>query len=378
VDAGPEGVFRGYSQAELDAQYNAAGTVPSVDPYFADYLAGSAKLRDELEHERDVAYGPHERERVDFFPAQRPDAPLFVFIHGGYWRRMDSSYFSFVAGPVVRAGGAVAVLTYPLAPADSLDTIVASVERAFAFIAANATTRLNASPHGIVVGGHSAGGQLSGMLASMDWPARGVDASIAGVFGISGLYDLEPVRRSNVNDWLKLDEAAAARHSPSRHVPPLRTALVAAVGADETDEFRRQNRDFAALWQSAGYPARVIELPGHNHFSIVRELGNPSARLTGELLDALRLAEIKRMFFDRWDPIGINDMAPRDEYDTYAEHVWNLLRDGAQAGAVAEYLDRMTAEHMSLPEDHKAHNAEIAESVIAVNAGWRERIERNG
>jgi arylformamidase len=288
-----EPVFANYSQAELDSQYNASGTVPSVDPYFAAYIAASEKVRAELPHEANVAYGAHERERVDLFPASRPDAPLFVFVHGGYWRRMDSSFFSYVAGPIVRAGGAAAIVAYPLAPGASLDDIVASVTAAFEFIVANAATRLKASPHGIVVGGHSAGGQLSGMLASIDWQARGIDASIGAVFGLSGLYDLEPVRRSNVNDWMNLDAAAAARNSPSGNMPSRPISLFAAVGADETDEFRRQSRDFAVGWGAAGYPAEALDLPGHNHFSIVLELADDSNDLTRRLIAALGLAAPK-------------------------------------------------------------------------------------
>ncbi len=282
-------VYGSYSQSELDAQYNAAATVPSLDPYFAAWTEASERTRATLAHERDVAYGEHARERMDLFPAPRAGAPLFVFMHGGYWRRLDASSFSFVAGPVVRAGGACAVLTYPLAPADSLDRIVAATRTAISWLLQNAASRLNARARGIVVGGHSAGGQLAGMLAATDWSVRGGPSdAIGAVFGLSGLYDLEPVRRSNVNDWLLLpDENAALRNSPLAHLPRAPVELMVAAGARETDEFKRQTRAYAAACRAAGLVARDEIVAGHNHYSIVSELAGDASAVTRSLLDLL-------------------------------------------------------------------------------------------
>ncbi|HMD02814.1 MAG TPA: alpha/beta hydrolase [Candidatus Baltobacteraceae bacterium] len=264
-------VFGTFTQAELNRQYDAAATVPSVDVYFERYAALSALTRTRLNCELDVAYGQGERERVDLFPAARPDSPLFVFIHGGYWRRLDKSYFSFVAEPLVRAGAAVACLNYPLAPSASLDRIVRSARAALDWFAAN-TQRLNAGAQRIVLGGHSAGGQLAGLL--------GGRPPFTGIFTLSGLFDLAPVRLSHVNDWMRLDAAAAERNSPSRHLPETTATLVAAVGALETDEFKRQTESYVQAWRARRYPAEALVLNGLNHFSIVLELADERSALS--------------------------------------------------------------------------------------------------
>lgn len=277
-------IYAEYTQAELDRQYDAASTVPSLQPFIERWSEDSAQTRADLRNER-IAYGGSEREWLDAFPGNEPNAPLLVFIHGGYWRRLGAEYFSFVAGPVVRAGGACALLNYPLAPDASLDQIVAAVRRGFAWLEANAGARLNAAPKGIVAGGHSAGGQLAGMIAAS---AAG---TVGGIFGLSGLYDLEPVRLSNVNDWLHLPDAAAAeRNSPLVHLPREPVRVVAAAGQIESAEFRRQSRTYADACADAGCDARYIEAAGHNHYTIVQELGDASSDLSATLRELLGLS----------------------------------------------------------------------------------------
>lgn len=277
-------VYGGYTQAELDRQYDAAGTVQSTDRYFEEWAAASKRARAALRCELDAAYGAGEREKLDLFPATRPDAPCFVWLHGGYWRRLAKSFFSFVAEPVVAAGGAAVIVNYPLVATATLDEIVDAARRAFAWIARNAA-RLRADPSRIVVGGHSAGGQLAGMLAATDWHPYGLpDDSVKGVFAVSGLFDLEPVRLSAVNEWLRIDAEGARRNSPILHRPPLPMPIVAAAGSDETDEFKKQSRAYTQAWSQFGSAARYLEPPGHNHFSIVGDLADSTTDLSQRLL----------------------------------------------------------------------------------------------
>jgi arylformamidase len=272
-------VYGTFTQEELNRQYDASATVPAIEPFYARFAAASALALTGLRAELDVPYGPGDRHRLDLFPAQRPGAPLFFFIHGGYWRRLDKSFFSFLAQPVVRAGGAVAIVNYPLAPNASIDEIVDSVRAGYTWVAANAA-RLNADPARIVAGGHSAGGHLAGMLAGSQFP-------LAGVLALSGLFDLEPVRLSHVNEWAKLDARSAERNSPIRRLPDAPLPLVAAVGQDETDEFRRQTQHYAEVWRARRYPAEELILPGHNHFTIVLELADESTVLSQALAELL-------------------------------------------------------------------------------------------
>ena len=274
-------VYRSFGQSELNREYDASATVASVDPYFAQFALDSERTRARLEHLANVRYAPGERRVLDLFPATRAGAPLLVFIHGGYWRRLDKSFFSFVAGPVVDAGGAAAIVNYPLAPGPSLDEIVGAVRDALSYVRAHLGD-LRADARRIVVAGHSAGGQLAGMLAG--------DGGVAGILTLSGLFDLEPVRLSHVNEWMQLDAAAAQRNSPTFHLPANALPLVATVGEAETSEFRRQTALYAEAWRARRFPCERIEVPGKNHFSIVHELAVAEKPLAQKLLALLESA----------------------------------------------------------------------------------------
>jgi len=202
-------VYGGYTRAELDAQYDTA--LPAggdVQRYFDRFTAASESARSLCPFET-LRYGAGDRETVDIFPAGRAGAPLFVWLHGGYWRRMSKESFSFVAPPVVAAGGAVAVVNYPLAPAATLAEIVAAVRRAYAFVIGS-TRASGANDPRIVVGGHSVGAQLAAMTAAV--------AAVHGFLALSGLYELEPLLHTQINETIAMDADVARRYGPI-HVP---------------------------------------------------------------------------------------------------------------------------------------------------------------
>ncbi len=272
------------ARADLDAQYDTSKQLPdgNVGAYFAAFDAASERARASLTMEPAIRYGSGERETFDFFPVDvSANAPLFVWIHGGYWRRMSKDQFSFVAAPVVAAGGAVAVLNYPLAPGPSLDEIVGAVDRGFSAAVAHASAR-GVDVSRTYVGGHSVGAQLAATVAGRH--------AVAGMLVVSGLYDLEPIRQSYINDWIAMDEASARRNGPI-HLPPREAGpLVASVGAIEQAAFAEQQRRYVEAWRMWGGAAREIDAPNHNHFSIMLELEHAERPLTKALLQMMSLA----------------------------------------------------------------------------------------
>ena len=100
---------------------------------------------------------------------------------------------------------------------------------------------------------------------------------------LSGLYDLEPVRLSYVNAYLRMNPAEAQALSPAKHLRHACGALTVAVGGRESEQFHWQQEHFSAVWgERAGMPPRVIDLPGHHHFSLLDELANPHGVLARE------------------------------------------------------------------------------------------------
>ena len=284
-------VFREYDQQALDAEYNNRAKVKDAMAWMTRAGAESARARAELPLRFDVPYGARHGERLDVFPAARPGpAPVHVFIHGGYWQRMDKADFSFVVRGLRPAGALTVVVNYGLVPSIDLDELVRQCRAAIAFVHAHAR-EWGGDPARISVSGHSAGGHLVAMLMATDWTAFGAPADVleAGC-AISGLYDLEPIRLCYLNDVLRLTPETARRNSPIHLVPTRPTPLILAVGASEGPEYHRQTDELATAWRARGVPIEVLDLAGHDHFSIVAELESPFSPLARAIQGQMGLA----------------------------------------------------------------------------------------
>jgi len=251
-------------QAALDAGYDNSAAVANSAQIVAGWQKRSAVLRAAFPAGLDLRYGSAERSRIDYFEA-KPGAPLLLFIHGGYWQRRAKEDFAFVAAGPLAHGINVALAGYTLAPQKNLDRIVAEIFSALDFLAQR---------HGSIhVSGWSAGGHLTAL--SMTHPA------VKGGLAISGIYDLEPIRLSYLNDKLGLDQEAARRNSPLLHLPAKSPPLYVTYGKAELPELQRQSEQFGTAWREAGLPGKVAPLAGHDHFSVLEELASPGGALTG-------------------------------------------------------------------------------------------------
>ena len=273
-------IFRGYDRKALDTEYNNRVKVKDAMDWIARYGAESARVRAELPMRFDVAYGVHHGERLDVFAAARPGAaPIQIFVHGGYWHRLDKADFSFVARAFRPAGAVTVVVNYALIPAVDMDALVRQVRTAVGWVHKHAH-ELGGDPDRIFVSGHSAGGHLVGMLLATDWSTLGAPADvIKGACGMSGLYDLEPIRLCYLNDVLALTPESAGRNSPVRLAPTRPTPVILTDGGDEGPEYHRQTGEMAAAWRARGVPVQDLDMTGHNHFSIVAELESPFSPL---------------------------------------------------------------------------------------------------
>jgi arylformamidase len=214
-----------------------------------------------------LAYGEGERERLDLFwpSASGTDAPLALFIHGGYWQALGREWASHCARGLNGLGVAVAVPSYDLCPAVTIATIVEQMRRAAGFL-----WRRHGRP--MLAMGHSAGGHLAAMLLATDWPARGLPAGLVpAALPISGVFELTPLRATSIGAALALSEGEAHALSP-RFLPRPAGMLHCIVGGAESGEFIRQSRDMAAAWDG-GFEA----LPGADHFTVIAPLADPGS-----------------------------------------------------------------------------------------------------
>jgi arylformamidase len=271
-------LYLGMDRTALDAAYDNLGAVKDSQGYRVRWWEASEAIRSEAQSRLNLRYGTRPRATLDYFPSGETQAPLFVFIHGGYWQRNEKERFSFVAtGP--RAHGInVAVPGYTLAPDARLTDIVAEIRQALTFLVGRADD-LGFDSKAVFVGGWSAGGHLTAVVS--DHPA------VRGGLPISGIFDLEPIALGALNDRLSLDADEIVKLSPLKCLPIRMPPLRLFVGGAELPELRRQSETYSRAASARGLPVSLTVLPGHHHFSILDELSHPNGALTRALRDLI-------------------------------------------------------------------------------------------
>jgi arylformamidase len=272
-----------------EREYNARAAIPEHPQIFARWAEQSAATRRLRACLIDLNYGETTGERLDLFPARSDGAPLLVFIHGGYWRSLDKSDFSWIAPPFVNHGVSVALLNYGLAPKTPIEEIVCHMLRAHAWLYRNGD-RLGFDPNRIYVAGHSAGAHLTVMMMAALWPVFAADLPadlVKGGLAVSGIYDLEPlVPAAFLKADLHLTVKRARLLSPVHLPPATDRPLYTAVGALESGEFQRQTALIGQAWPRN--LARRVPMPGVHHLNVIDELANPASPLFDAALEMIR------------------------------------------------------------------------------------------
>ena len=277
------------TRAEIDAQYDIDLAVPDHEVYSRHYVDASRSAREALRCELDIPYGPTREERLDIFPAPAAGAPVFVFIHGGYWRSLSSKEFSCVALGPHALGITTVVVNYALAPTFSLDEITRQARAAVAWVSRN-IGRHGGNPQRVVIGGHSAGANLAAMCLATAWDEDyGLARDpLAGAVLVSGIYDLHPLRHSFLQPPLQLDDGLIRRNSPLFLVRTCATPALVTWGGRESAEFHRQSDAFLTAWRSAGNRGERRPQENRNHLDAIYGFEDPNSALCGWMAEATR------------------------------------------------------------------------------------------
>jgi arylformamidase len=261
------------SKAERDAAYNNSDAVKNSAQLNEARIALSAEFRRKHPEHLDLKYGPRERNTWDLFPAKDPNAPCFVFIHGGYWQRNRAAEFASLIGGIYAHGWSAALPGYTLAPDASLTEIVAEIHAALDWLAANGAR------HGIagkvILSGWSAGGHLTAQCLGHPRVSAGL--------AVSGVFELGPIRDTYLNDKLRLTEDELVKLSPLR-LPMVNKPLAITYGTAELPPLVGDSRRLHEARSAQHLPGPLIPVAGADHFTITHELRDADGILTRQLM----------------------------------------------------------------------------------------------
>jgi arylformamidase len=287
-------VWMDMDQIELDAAYDQAFYAPLARLNLARRAANSELTRRRLGAPKRLAYGPSEAEKLDIFKTNEANAPIFVFIHGGAWLGGAAKNYADSAEVFFNAGANYVVLDFVGIKEANNDLRVMGeqVRRGIAWTYKNAAKEIGGDPNKIYIGGHSSGGHLCGVALVTDWQKdHGVPADIVkGGLCMSGMYDMKPVRLSKRASYVKFTDEMEQAMSSQRHLDKLRAPVIVSYGTNETPEFQRQNRDFAAALKAAGKKVQLVEGPSYDHFEMAESLSNPYGPNGRAALTLMKLA----------------------------------------------------------------------------------------
>ncbi len=268
---------------DLEKEYDNGARVPQFAQILQQWEIDAKDYRASTPCKLDLAYGAHERQKVDLFGTvenskEAKKQPLFVFIHGGYWRALGRETFSHMAKGLNENGYPVLVPSYQLAPHASIRDIILDLSLLCAWSWRKYGRKM-------VITGHSAGGHLAAAMLATDWADYDLpDDIVSAGLGISGLYDLRPLIKTKLNESLQLDDAGARNASPLQWPTPQGKKFEAWVGGDESPEFIRQSDTIAACWLGGGAPTKSIKVPNKNHFTVIDKLLDSKSEMVKALI----------------------------------------------------------------------------------------------
>lgn len=284
---------------ELAAQIAALGRIIDPAATAALYAPLHMQVPDPgMRVNRDLAYGPGERQLLDVFGTSEPGVarPVLVFVHGGGFtggnKHMPGTPFYDNIGLWAMRAGLVGVnMTYPLAPAATWPSASENVARALRWVRTHIAEH-GGDPSRIFLYGHSAGATHAATYVAFA-DIHGPDGPrIAGLILSSGIYDFTTFPfPPGYQSYVGTDASLYAARSPLSGLAASAVPKMLAAAEFDPPPFVAQfDRLTSALREAADPQARALVLPQHSHLSLTYAIGTDDTAWTGAIAEFIRTA----------------------------------------------------------------------------------------
>lgn len=247
--------------------------------------------------ERDVKYGPAERNRLDVFTpeATSPARPVLIFVHGGGFVRGDkrgpngSPFYDNIMLWAVKNGFVGVNVTYRLAPASPWPAGPEDLGLAVQWVAQNIGAHGGEASR-VFLMGHSAGAVHVASYVSHPQFFKVKDGGLKGAIMVSGIYQLsaetigEPEKTYFGTDPSLYAERSSLQGLATSKIP----LMITAAELDPPAFGSQLELVKAATCKGASGCARTLTLPQHSHMSEVYAINTADDRLTSQILEFVK------------------------------------------------------------------------------------------
>ena len=271
-----------YSSDKRETEYSPSSVIggnyrPFIDEYKSKSHIARSKAKSKI-----YQYGKNSSHKIEITVSDLSSndrlKPLLIFIHGGYWQELSLEESFFPAMHAKKNNIGFAAINYTLAPKGTIDQIVDECQSAIEWIFEHSNA-LGFDSKKIIIAGSSAGAHLAAMYSLKRKPLYNHFGNIL----VSGIYDIQPLIKTSIDEALRLDPEKALRNSPLfyelKDFPP----TIVAWGEIETYQFKKQSKIFANKLIENKIPVRTLEVKNKNHFDVILDLADYDTPLGMEL-----------------------------------------------------------------------------------------------
>jgi acetyl esterase/lipase len=240
---------------------------------------------------RDIAYGPHERHRLDLFAPDKNDGarPVLLFVHGGGFVRGDKHaaggpFFDNIALWAVRHGMIGVTMNYRLAPQAVWPSGAQDIAAALAWLRVHIAAHGGDASRMFALGSSAGANHVATYLAFPEHHQAGGPGLAGAILQSGSPFDTTVFDMTPYTDYFGADPTHYPAQSPTPGLLTTPVPLMLVWAGLEPPGIERESINLDAALRQAQRPVTTLVLKTHSHISAMNAIGTADTELTDPLL----------------------------------------------------------------------------------------------